>query len=357
MVIVLILLPERLCDNKFYLICLKFNSLSAEIRALKIPWLYVGYVFIVLVSWTFYMYQRDMAALFAGQWQVMTTMVFGAFIAGSSPEGSASIAYPVFTLLLKITPDDARNFAFAIQSIGMTAASIFILNRKTKLEWNYIKYITVFGLPGLLCGTYLLLPHVIPSTAKLIFVSLWFGFGLVLWHQNRSSDVLRLDYLPALKTGDKLLLAAFGFAGGLISALFGTGINILSYCFMVSYYRISEKVATPSSVLIMTVETIFGFMLHALLLNDFSDRSRDMWLACIPLVVFFAPLGAFIIQYLPRRRVAQFLSAILMVQYVGAMVVLKPEIPWILFSAVLIVSSIVLFVWLGKMAQRQKMVE
>ncbi len=282
----------------------------------------------------------------------MTTMVFGAFIAGSSPEGSASIAYPVFTLLLKISPDDARNFAFAIQSIGMTAASIYILNKKMKLEWHYIQYVTLFGLPGLLVGTWFLLPYIVPATAKLIFVSLWFGFGLVLWWQNRNKEAARLDSLPVLKTKDKMLLSTFGFMGGLISSLFGTGINILSYCFIVSYYRISEKIATPSSVLIMTVETLFGFYLHAIVLNDFSARSFDMWLACIPLVIFFAPLGSYVIQFLPRRRVAQFLSIVLMIQYIGAMLVLRPPMLMTAFSLALITASVISFMWLSR--QRNK---
>lgn len=282
----------------------------------------------------------------------MTTMVFGAFIAGSSPEGSASIAYPVFTLLLKISPDDARNFAFAIQSIGMTAASIYILNKKMKLEWHYIQYVTLFGLPGLLVGTWFLLPYIVPATAKLIFVSLWFGFGLVLWWQNRNKEAARLDSLPVLKTKDKMLLSTFGFMGGLISSLFGTGINILSYCFIVSYYRISEKIATPSSVLIMTVETLFGFYLHAIVLNDFSARSFDMWLACIPLVIFFAPLGSYVIQFLPRRRVAQFLSVVLMIQYIGAMLVLRPPILMTTISLALIFVSIFSFLWLSQQGKK-----
>lgn len=316
------------------------------------PWFYLSYVVLILCIWSYFVLDKEVWALFLRQWQVMATMVFGAFIAGSSPEGSASIAYPVFTLLLKISPDDARNFAFAIQSIGMTAASIYILNKKMKLEWNYIKYVTLFGLPGLLVGTWVLLPYIVPATAKLIFVSLWFGFGLVLWWQNRNKAGTRLDSLPILTVKDKILLSAFGFVGGLISSLFGTGINILSYCFIVSYYRISEKVATPSSVLIMTVETLFGFYLHAVVLHDFSDRSFDMWLACIPLVIFFAPLGAYVIQFLPRRRVAQFLSIVLMIQYIGAMFVLRPPISMTVFSLALIIVSIFSFMWLSRQGNR-----
>jgi uncharacterized protein len=79
---------------------------------------------------SFYLYLKHVYALII--------MIIGSFIAGSSPEGSAAVAYPVFTLLLKIPPAVARNFAFAIQSIGMTSATLLILSLRIKVEWNYI---------------------------------------------------------------------------------------------------------------------------------------------------------------------------------------------------------------------------
>ncbi len=325
---------------------MKVHTISRYI--LQLPLFYLGFVCLVLVGWLYFMKDADVLLLFAQQSKVMITMMFGAFIAGSSPEGSASIAYPVFTLLLNISPSDARNFAFAIQSFGMTAATIFILNKGIKLEWKYITFVALSGIPGLLIGTYYLLPLVIPAVAKLIFVSLWLGFGIVLWVQNKEAVENRLESLPKLGKWDKLALILCGFCGGLISSLFGTGINILSYCFMVGYYRLSEKVATPSSVVIMTIETIVGFFLHSILINDFSAGSQSMLLACIPMVIFFAPLGAWTIQYIPRRRVAQLLSAVLMVQYVGAMWVLRPVGLRLLSSLCLVFISVALFTLLSR---------
>ncbi|MBK8110215.1 MAG: sulfite exporter TauE/SafE family protein [Saprospiraceae bacterium] len=324
------------------------KAIKFSLNIKQLPLFYLGFVCIVLGAWLFYMRDADVLHLFAQQSRVMITMMFGAFIAGSSPEGSASIAYPVFTLFLNIMPSDARNFAFAIQSFGMTAATIFILNKGIKLEWKYITFVALSGIPGLLLGTYYLLPLVVPSVAKLIFVSLWLGFGIVLWVQNKEAIENRLEALPRLGKWDKLALILCGFCGGLISSLFGTGINILSYCFMVGYYRLSEKVATPSSVVIMTIETIIGFFLHAMLIEDFSSTSQFMLLACIPMVIFFAPLGAWTIQYIPRRRVAQLLSVVLMLQYVGAMWVLRPAGIRLFYSLCLVLISVVLFALLSQ---------
>ena len=108
----------------------------------KIPYLYIGFATIVLSCWAFYITSTNSFFIFAKHWPAVLTMIFGSFIGGSSPEGSAAIAYPVFTLLLKIEPTVARNFAFAIQSIGMTSASLLILGLKIKVDWDYIKYVT-----------------------------------------------------------------------------------------------------------------------------------------------------------------------------------------------------------------------
>jgi uncharacterized membrane protein YfcA len=290
----------------------------------KIPVLYFIFLIIVLVSWLMYVRSIDLADLYSRRWPSALTMIFGSFVAGSSPEGSAAISYPIFTLLLNIPPAVARNFSFAIQSIGMTCATLLILGLRIKVEWNYIKFVTLGGIFGLLFGTYKIVPLVSPIMAKLFFVSLWLSFGIALWIENRRPSRKVFDEIVNFNSKDMMRLILFGFIGGIISSLFGTGINIFTYCIMTIYYGVSEKVATPSSVIIMTIETLLGFFLHAQIVKDFQPAAFEMWIACVPLVVFFAPLGAFVVSKLPRKRIAQFLYIILIVQFFGAMWVIKP---------------------------------
>ncbi len=283
--------------------------------------------------------------LLAQQLPVMLTMVLGAFVAGSSPEGSAAIAYPVFTLLLGIEPDDARNFAFAIQSIGMTAASLFILGRKIRVDLQYIQFVTLGGLVGLLMGTWGIVPYVTPVMAKLVFVSLWLAFGLVLYLGNKKNDA-KLSQLPLLTASDMRWLVIFGILGGMISALFGTGINMLTFCFVVLYFRLDEKVATPSSILIMTIETLAGFALHAVVLRDISQQTWNMWLACIPVVIFMAPLGSWFISKISRFQFQHFLYFLFLIQYVGAILVIQPGNFLLFLSASIIFAGVAIFWWM-----------
>lgn len=317
-------------------------------RKRKIPVLYLIFLTIVLIGWMMYVKNIDLVVLYSKRWPAAFTMLFGSFIAGSSPEGSAAVSYPIFTLLLNIPPAVARNFSFAIQSIGMTSASLLILGLKIKVEWNYIKFVTLGGLFGLVFGTYKIVPLVSPIMAKLFFVSLWLSFGIALWMENRRPERHVFDRIENFNAKDIMRLLLFGFIGGIISSLFGTGINIFTYCIMTIYYGISEKIATPSSVIIMTIETILGFFLHRQVLKDFQPLAFEMWLACIPIVVFFAPFGAFVVSKLPRKRIAQFLYIILFIQFFGAMLVIKPTGIKLILCCTVLAAGLFVFKYLAR---------
>jgi uncharacterized protein len=314
----------------------------------RIPFIYFAFLVIVLVTWFLYVNSNQLFYCISKHSAAVITMIFGSFIAGSSPEGSAAVAYPIFTLFLKIQPAVARNFAFAIQSLGMTSATLLILGLKIKVDWNYIKYVTLGGAFGLIFGTFYIVPLVSPVMAKLFFVSLWLSFGLVLWYENRKTQRTVFDSIQNFAKNDIVRLLFFGLIGGMISSLFGTGINIFTFCLMTIYYGIDEKVAVPSSVIIMTFETILGFFIHKSVIGDFQHEAFEMWIACIPFVIIFAPLGSFVISKLPRKTIATFLYIILIVQFFGAMWVIRPNINQLIMCCLTLIIGLGLFIYLAK---------
>ena len=188
----------------------------------RLPFIYLTLLATIVICWFIYMFSTSSFHLFGKYYPSLITMLGGAFIAGSSPEGSAAIAYPIFTLFLKIPPGVTRNFAFAIQSIGMTCASVLILNKKIKVEWNYIIYVTLGGLFGMVIGTVYVVPLISPPVAKLFFVSLWLSFGIVLWNENRKDKKDVFDAIRNFGKSDIARLMILGLIGGVISSIFGT---------------------------------------------------------------------------------------------------------------------------------------
>ena len=312
--------------------------LSATAQALRARWTprYVGLVVApiaaTLVAW----------ALFRTHGFMTLTMVAGSFVAGVSSEGGGAVAYPVMTLVFEIDPTVARNFSLAIQSVGMTAAALYICARRIPVETTYLWLVAIGSVPGLVGGTYLLAPYVPPAYAKLAFVSFWLSYGLALFVINHVRDESAVERLPALTLGQQAELVGIGVIGGTLSAIFGNGVDICSFAFVTLKYRLSEKVATPTSVTLMAFNAVLGFALHALVLDMQMEAYRFWWVS-IPVVVFGAPLGAYVVSRVPRLYIAGLLYAVIVVQFGTALWVVQPALPLLLFSAGVFAFGVVLF--------------
>jgi len=313
----------------------------------KLPTAYLIFFMLVIPIWLIYMFSHNGFTLYQTHWTAPLTMFFGSFIAGATSEGGGAVAFPVFTLLLKLPPPVARNFSFAIQSIGMTSASLLIISLKIPVDWRAIKTVTIGGIPGLLIGTFWVVPLISGPMTKIVFVSLWLSFAFALYLANRRTGRKTNAGLKPLTPADLLWVISFGFIGGIITAIFGDGINIFTFCLFTLYYATSEKVATPTSVIIMTIHTIVGFLLHVFVVQDFQQTTFHYWLCAIPVAILMAPLGAYIINYLTREAIARFLYLTTLVQYFGALIAIRPPLPILLLSLGVVMGGFAFFWWLA----------
>jgi uncharacterized membrane protein YfcA len=306
-------------------------------RALRF---YLPFAGVVLVIVAAIVNSLDLTDEVLAWWPASLTMVFGSFIAGASAEGGGAIAFPVFTLLLKIPPVDARSFSFMIQSVGMVSASLLILGRGIPVELRAVKWPALGGIVGLLAGTWWVAPYLPPVQTKLFFVSLWMAFGIGLWRANRNRTRAVRPRLPELLASeDVFMLLATGFIGGIVTAIFGNGVDLVTFCVLTLWYGIDEKVATPTSVVLMSILTVCGFALHALVERDVSENMYHAWLAAAPVVLFFAPLGAFVISKWNRLAIANLLIVIIVVQILGALYVLQPSLDHLALSTGVILAG------------------
>lgn len=298
---------------------------------------------LIVIGWIIFMSSTHSWYLFKENWFMTVTMIFGSFIAGASSEGGGAIAYPAMTLLFDIGPDVARNFSFAIQSFGMTFAAIWIFLSKIKIEKNYLLIAGIGGAVGIVFGSYYIVPLITPSYAKMMFVSFWLSFGLALWVVNFIQKRDSKDQLPVLTTYQKIELLLIGVLGGTFSSVFGNGIDICTFAFVVLKYGLSEKVATPTSVILMASNAILGTLLNAFVLNTMQAEAINYLLVCLPVVIFGAPLGAFVINKIGRKSIAILLVAIIVTQFITALFIIQPSILNIAFSLGIFLLGVVVF--------------
>jgi len=328
------------------------EELHTETRISRI-WPFVIPIAVTYVIWTVYMQWTDGWHLFRHNWFMSVTMVFGSFIAGASSEGGGAVAFPAMTLIFHIEPDVARTFSLAIQSIGMTAAALWIFVRCTQIETTYLGLVAVGGVCGMILGTYWIAPVVPPAYAKMLFVSFWLSFGIALYAINHIKKRDTLKRLPDLDGRQKSELIFIGIIGGVLSSILGSGIDISSFSFVTMKYHLSEKIATPTSVILMASNAVLGIILHAFFLNDFQTEAFNYWMVCIPVVMLGAPLGAYVVSKLKRLTIAVMLYLIILTQFVGAILILRPGGTLLVFSAGVFITGLLLFFVLTRNSHRK----
>lgn len=294
-------------------------------------------------------------------------MVFGSLVAGATSEGGGAVAFPVMTLVLGVPPGLARDFSLGIQSFGMSAASVIIFFLGVPLDYEALIWCSVGGTIGLIVGLVGVAPFLLPSYTKLMFVSLWLSFSVALFRLNirkerkvydssKESDEFIIEYKRHLKnvsvsSGENieaeseaevidakiarakrrriLNLTGIGFIGGICSSIAGSGLDMASFSLLTLYYRVSEKIATPTSVVLMAANAFVGMLCRLIPIGGaFAPGEEEtLWKfisVCIPVVVIGAPVGAHIPTILSRHQISYLLYFLSTIQFISAYIIIQP---------------------------------
>ncbi|MEV7780875.1 sulfite exporter TauE/SafE family protein [Kitasatospora sp. NPDC088351] len=269
----------------------------------------------------------------AENWRVALTMVFGSLVGGGTSEGGGAIAFPVLTKVLVVPPDRARIFTFAIQSIGMSAASLSILLNRIPIERKVVLYGSASGVVGVALSATLLAPHVPLPVVRALFTMLLVALALALVVQLGQRGYRRNAKIPAWSQREKGLVLAAGFAGGIVSGVAGVGENCVMFLLLVLLFRVSEKVATPTTVVMMTIVSVAAFLTHVILLDDFTGPVVGYWTAAAPVVAVGAPLGAWICTKLAPFTIRAVLFVLIGAELIST-VLLVPFTPFMVAASV-----------------------
>jgi uncharacterized membrane protein YfcA len=72
----------------------------------------------------FLIFQHNYFANFPQYYPMTITMLIGSFIGGATSEGGGAVAFPVMTLMLKLSPTVARDFSLMVQCCGKWTADV-----------------------------------------------------------------------------------------------------------------------------------------------------------------------------------------------------------------------------------------
>lgn len=267
-------------------------------------------------------------------WRITLTMAFGSFIAGATSEAGGAVAFPVFTKVLAIPASHAKLFSLATQSIGMGSAFFTILLLRIRVEWRAVAWV-VMGSVAMLPVGFALANQLPTSAVRLLFTVVQSSFALALWWHNRDRARDRNQGLPRFGHLEKATLLAFGMIGGLISGLLGSGLEIIVFSVLVLWFRMCEKAATPTVIVMMVLTSWSGFAM-ILASGQFAPPVSEYWLAAIPIVVIGAPLGVYACSKMPRLWVVRILIGLILIELISSLILIP-------LSAEIAITSVALF--------------
>ncbi|KKO49222.1 permease [Arsukibacterium sp. MJ3] len=237
----------------------------------------------------------------AAHWPMAVAMTFGSYAAGSTPMGGGTVGFPVLVLLFELPASLGRDFSFAIQSIGMTSAAIFILARRQPLAWAILKGAMLGALFGTPFGIFFIAPYIPELWIKLVFAVVWASFGLL--HLCRLTEIASHTGITDFdeEWDFKLGLWIGLLAGATVAAVTGVGIDMVLYTALVLICRADLKIAIPTSVVIMAFTSVLGVLVKTVSGQGLAPGVFENWLAAAPVVAIGAPLGVFIVAKIGRK--------------------------------------------------------
>lgn len=341
----------------------------------------------VTVGWVVYVTLAGQWVRVGNNWQAALTMVFGSFVAGSTPQGGGAIAFPVFTKALEVPTEVARTFSLSIQMIGMGTAATAIIFTRRMVEWRAVAVGGAAALVSFLGALFLVgdpgrpfWPSVLPDDYVRVTFTLVLASMAVVVYLGTRVRIRKVDTaMPAMNARLYTALVVAGLLGGLATALTGSGADVMMYLFVVVLFGVDPRVGVPSSVLVMAVLSVVGFLLlglgdgqlsvqldqgetgvvtavggHAVsgetvdgsLTAVYGDDGTElpagqfdlfgMWIAAFPVVAWGAPLGSWIASRITARRLIYFVLSLSLLETVSTVIFLdelhRPT--WLLAYAV-----------------------
>jgi len=288
--------------------------------------LYLFFIWLALfyTAWLVIVTVGNHWQLLLSHWPIALTMALGSYVAGSTPMGGGTVAFPILVLLFEFPGSLGRNFALAIQSIGMVSASVYILTSGKPVHWRLLTAAVIGAAIGMPFGAAYVAPVVPDLWVKLTFGVIWASFGVL--HLLKLQALVELTgHGTSCREGNLPFGLFLGISGGIGAAITGVGIDMLIYAALVLLYRSDLKIAIATSVVLMAFTSVVGIASNLVLAYTssafaISPEVFANWLAAAPVVALGAPIGALVVSLMPRAATLVIVSLLCVGQFVWMIV-------------------------------------
>lgn len=268
--------------------------------------------------WLYLVIGLDLWPEAKSHWPIAAAMAIGSYAAGSTPMGGGTVGFPVLVLLFELPASLGRDFSFAVQSIGMTSAAIFILARRQPIAWSMLNGAMLGSLVGTPLGIWVIAPYIPELWIKLTFAVVWASFGVL--HLYRINEIAGHSGMVEFseKWDFKIGVWVGVVAGATVVSVTGVGIDMVVYTALVLLCQTDLKIAIPTSVIIMAFNSVLGIAVKGFV-TGIQPGVFENWLAAAPVVALGAPLGVFIVALIGRKPTLLVVAVLCVLQFFWTM--------------------------------------
>ncbi|KAI6238471.1 Protein F26A1.8 [Aphelenchoides fujianensis] len=285
---------------------------------------------------------------FPTHWHMPVTMILGATVAGMTSEGGGAIAFPVMTFILHMSPKNGRDFSIVIQSIAMTMSLFTIIFMRLEIEWRAIVFCVSASIPGIIFGFHVIDPALSAPQKKMLFVSIWSSFAIALWILNRERKRKTVPVIQEFCTWKAVVLLITGFwFAGVFTSFAGSGLDICIFAVTTLLFSVSEKTATPTTVVSMALCSMFGFYWRAVMMGDVEQVVYDYIKVTVPVSITLAPFGSFLGSHFHRQVLANLIYIFELAAFTGFLST-RPPLSLVAASGGILLFGFVLFSFISR---------
>jgi len=141
-------------------------------------------------------------------------------------------------------------------------------------------------------------------------------------------------------------LAVAAFISGMVTAMIGTGVNVVLFLFTVTILGLNPRVGITSSIFAMAVISVLGLLVlgfgHGQLNVELAPSGEvvaiggtqlgplpadrydllGLWLAAVPVVIWGAPLGTYIVHRVKEQTLVAFVGTLAVVEVLSTFILL-----------------------------------
>uniref|UniRef100_A0A0K0DGD9 Membrane transporter protein n=1 Tax=Angiostrongylus cantonensis TaxID=6313 RepID=A0A0K0DGD9_ANGCA len=183
----------------------------------------------------------------------------------------------------------------------MSCALFVIVFMNVQIEKRAVIFGMLGSVPGFVFGSFLIDPLLTVPQKKMLFVSIWSSFAIALYMLNYEKHRKTYLVIPAFKLWKALVLVCSGFVGGIFTAFAGSGVDICIFSIITLLFRVSEKTATPTTIVLMGMNSVIGVYYRSVWEGEISPLALDYVKVTVPVAVTLAPIGSFLGSHFHRK--------------------------------------------------------